>query len=275
MKKFLCLFISFSVAVMEGVAQNNPLSNVAVFRAEYTYFYKKDSTRAGYFNDTYFLDICKGGHSYFYSRANQYRDSVMWACLEQGMNSYEAMEVIRPLPRGLHWSLEKRFAEEKYRYTNKLMIDFYSAVDKLEMPKWELLQDTLTVKGWLCRKAVAKVAGREWEVWYTPQIPVNDGPWLMWGLPGLVIFARDVQRYFAFECENVGELAEPDTVLLPIDRVSKDEKVKIYDIKSLLKAEHLCNTDFIKFETTYGDAISITSSAPPPKQYYIPLYLVK
>ena len=174
------------------------LDNVAHYRAEYSYLYKKDSTKTGYYKDIYYLDICKSGHSYFYSRAANYKDSVKTALFAQGEHWAEVAERIRPLPSGLKWNLDKRFVEGKYHYTNRLSIHFYRAIEDLQMPQWELQPDTLTIGGWLCHKAVATVGGRVWEAWYTPQIPINDGPWLLWGLPGLIVYAKDSKGYFKF-----------------------------------------------------------------------------
>ena len=161
------------------LAAQEILDNTAYYRAEYTFSYKKDSTKAGYLNDTWHLDICKSGHSFFYSRANQYRDSVSTALFANGEHWMDVVEKTRPLPKGVSWSVDKRFVEGKYHYTNKLIINFYRAIDILKLPQWKLSHDTLTLNGFLCHKATAEVAGRVWEVWYTPQIPINDGPWLL------------------------------------------------------------------------------------------------
>lgn len=269
-KRGVIILIIAVIAGLKGYSQEI-LSNEASYRVEYSYYYKRDSTKTGYLMDTYFLDICKSGHSYFYSRANQYRDSVSKALLAEGEHWAEVAEKIRPLPRGLKWNLDKRFVEGKYHYTNRLSIHFYRAIENLRMPQWELKPDTLTKGGRLCHKAVATVGGRVWEAWYTPQIPISDGPWLLWGLPGLIVYAKDSKGYFKFRCESVGQLAEPYMVFLPDD----NNPVKTMDIESMIKAECLAATDLDKFDMVYSGAISASSSAPLPKQYYIPLYLVK
>lgn len=266
------VFLSAVLSCMAiSLSAQEILDNTAYYRAEYTYRYKKDSTKTGYHKDTYYLDICKSGHSYFYSRANQYRDSVQKALLADGEHWMEVAEKIRPIPRGVNWSVDKRFVEGKYHYTNRLSIRFFRAIEELAMPQWNLTQDTLTISGYLCYKATAEVAGRNWEAWYTPQIPVSDGPWLLWGLPGLIIHAHDSNRYFKFRCEIVGQLAEPYRVFLPAD----NKVVREMKIKDLLKAELMYELDFEKFEKVFLNVISGSSGAPPRKQYYIPLYLIQ
>ena len=79
-KRSIIILIIAVIACFEGYSQEI-LSNEASYRVEYSYYYKRDSTKTGYLMDTYFLDICKSGHSFFYSRITQYRDSVKQASL--------------------------------------------------------------------------------------------------------------------------------------------------------------------------------------------------
>ncbi len=51
----------------------------------------------------------------------------------------------------------------------------------------------------MCTKATALFRGRNFEVWYTTRIPVSYGPWLLWGLPGLIIEARSQDGDLSFE----------------------------------------------------------------------------
>jgi len=38
-----------------------------------------------------------------------------------------------------------------------------------------------------CRRAIGKFRGREYEVWYTTDIPIPGGPFKLGGLPGLIL----------------------------------------------------------------------------------------
>ncbi len=241
------------------------LSNDATYRAEYKFLYKLDSLKNSYYSDTYYLDMCKSGHSYFYSRATQYRDSVKQAALLQGMDAYQAADIIRALPKGLSWYVDKRFIEGKYVYFTHILYDVFKGSDDLDLPEWEFTGDTLTIKGLFCKSARTKIGGRVWNVWYSPEIPLNDGPWLLWGLPGLIIYAEDSNGYFKFSYEAAGSLREPYFVLLSGDYGTTRE-MKIEDI---VKAETMFRLNPQKFISAYGYGTMI--GPPVPKKYYIHL----
>lgn len=63
---------------------------------------------------------------------------------------------------------------------------------------WQLTDSTVTVCGYPCKKATGTYGGREWNVWYTEEIPVPYGPWKFVGLPGLVIKAVDSDSIHCF-----------------------------------------------------------------------------
>ena len=64
---------------------------------------------------------------------------------------------------------------------------------ELALPEWAIEEDsTRQIGGYNCLLAKADVCGRSFVVWFTPEIPVNCGPWKLWGLPGLIVDAQSV-----------------------------------------------------------------------------------
>lgn len=72
-----------------------------------------------------------------------------------------------------------------------------------ERPEWQLLPDTAMIVGYRCQKAIATFKGREWEAWFTTEIPRSEGPWKLYGLPGLILKATDSQAHYQFECTGL------------------------------------------------------------------------
>uniref|UniRef100_UPI004049727B GLPGLI family protein n=1 Tax=Flavobacterium sp. TaxID=239 RepID=UPI004049727B len=74
----------------------------------------------------------------------------------------------------------KIFVSKSFNYE-----DYIIPLNKLN---WEILQETKTIEGFVCYKAIAiDNQKKEISVWFTPKIPHNVGPNEAIGLPGLVL----------------------------------------------------------------------------------------
>lgn len=80
-------------------------------------------------------------------------------------------------------------------------------------PEWEVTDETATVLGYDCIKAVTSFRGRTYLAWFAPELPTPEGPWKLYGLPGLILRARDAEGIFTFEAIGMENLHEP----LPIE----------------------------------------------------------
>ena len=72
---------------------------------------------------------------------------------------------------------------------DKVVPNRYFYTEPLPDFGWELTDDTLTVCGYFCRKAVGKYAGRTWTAWYSEDVAASFGPWKLHGLPGMILKA--------------------------------------------------------------------------------------
>lgn len=76
--------------------------------------------------------------------------------------------------------------------------------EKTELPQWTVHTDSLTsIMGYGCVYATCEFRGRNWEAWFTPEIPIGEGPWKLAGLPGLVLKAQDSGRQYVYEAESI------------------------------------------------------------------------
>lgn len=73
----------------------------------------------------------------------------------------------------------------------------------MESPDWTLESDTLIVCGYTCKKAITTYFGRNYTAWYTPEIPISEGPWKFFGLPGLILKVEDDREHYSFECISI------------------------------------------------------------------------
>ena len=131
-----------------------------------------------------------------------------------------------------------------------------------EMPKWEweLQEGDSTILGYPCKKAVTTFRGRKWIAWYAVDLPYDNGPWKLGGLPGLILFAHDANKDFPFHARII---KKGDGT--PIE-VEKKEFFKITP-KRMQELKALKITDFNTFmyETTGRRIISYPNYIPPKR----------
>lgn len=84
----------------------------------------------------------------------------------------------------------RNYPEGKMTVRDAIPPFIYEAQEAIEPIKWKLSEDTLTVCGYLCKKATCALHGRKWTVHYSEEIPTSAGPWKLYGLPGLIIEAE-------------------------------------------------------------------------------------
>lgn len=74
---------------------------------------------------------------------------------------------------------------------------------------WNISGEHRQVCGYDCIKATGLFRGRQWTVWFTPEIPLPYGPWKLGGLPGLILRAEDYRKHFVWECCGIKQEALP------------------------------------------------------------------
>lgn len=67
-----------------------------------------------------------------------------------------------------------------------------------EFRDWVVTDEIDTIFDYPCRKAKVTYAGRNYSAWFTPDIPVSDGPWKFHGLPGLILLVEDDEKMIQY-----------------------------------------------------------------------------
>ena len=75
--------------------------------------------------------------------------------------------------------------------------------ESIDTPRWEITDSVMVIDGINCAKATADYRGRKWTAWFAPEIPFNEGPWKLWGLPGLIVRAYDSRGHYRFEAKSI------------------------------------------------------------------------
>jgi GLPGLI family protein len=102
--------------------------------------------------------------------------------------------------------------------------------------EWKIKADTMTILGYKCIKAVTTFRGRDYEVWFTPFIPIRHGPWKFNGLLGLILKAADTKGYFEWIATGI---EKPDNRKMYAYNFDKNEMQKTIrkDVINLLNKQ--------------------------------------
>src|SRR6218665_698056 len=73
---------------------------------------------------------------------------------------------------------------------------------------WKITSETKKIQNYTCYKATTSFRGNNFEAWFTPDIPLNIGPWKWYGLPGLILEAYDVEKKNVFLLEKIEKLTQ-------------------------------------------------------------------
>ena len=196
----LIYFLLFLIFVSQVNAQD---IDAPYIRVHYDTKFKKYKDSKSFSSDERILDI--GKHtSKFYSRWETRNEEIKDSIFSRGGNLQELRNFMGKsgCPRSYsYYEVYKNYPETgKLTYIDK-EYNWYKYEEKMEKPIWTIIpSERAVVADYSCQKAETTFRGRKWIVWFTIDIPVNDGPWKLYGLPGLILEAEDEKKEFSFRC---------------------------------------------------------------------------
>jgi GLPGLI family protein len=150
----------------------------------------------------------------FYSYYVQESDSVLTADWNKGKNSARVKRSPDILGEG--YELYCNYPEGKRTIVNSITsLSVYKYEEDVENPRWVIRSETTVILGYFCIKATGRIGARDYEVWFTPSIPIQLGPWKLAGLPGLILKAYDTKKHYTFECIGIEQLKQKQPIVMP------------------------------------------------------------
>ena len=159
---------------------------------------------------------------------------------------------------GFPSDIYKDYKKNEIRVRDNISIHSFIYTDELKPQDWEILSDTATILGYHCQKAQCSWRGRDYEAWFTPEIPISEGPWKFYGLPGLITKLYDTQKHYSFELIGFQEIREPIDTKMPKD-ATKIERKEFYRMQFGEKGKAINRADMAK--------IGISNDAPPVNHF--------
>ena len=234
MKTIATTLLLVSLALTAN-AKKEKADTLTIDQVAYRITYKtqtvNDTTKTPYRyrDDDMRLEIGKNGVSRFYSYSMVLRKQMMEDMYKSG-GGFD----LRSLPKTgfVQWEFYKNYpVQGKTLLLDKVGSDDYQCEESVETPDWQMVPDsTKGILGYQCQMATARFKGRQWIAWYTEDIPLDEGPWKLRGLPGLVLSAYDAKRQYIIEGAGLEQVKNSQPVILVN---AKREKISQKDLRKV------------------------------------------
>jgi GLPGLI family protein len=179
----------------------------------YSYKFTIDTVKKEYYYDRQTLEIGEQ-YAHYYSIYADRIDSVDHNMLTQktSLPNKDGSDGYNPMREANMQSNESAIYDDYwFNYPQKGMLTVekvfftttYIYEENIPQFEWKLQPDTATILGYKCIKATTTFRGRNYEVWFTPFIPIRQGPWKFNGLLGLILKATDTKGYFEWMATGI------------------------------------------------------------------------
>lgn len=81
----------------------------------------------------------------------------------------------------------------------------FKTTDKIN---WTISDETKKLENYTLQKATTQFGGRNWTAWFCKDIPFNEGPFKLRGLPGLIFELSDIKKNFIYNLIKSQKLPE-------------------------------------------------------------------
>lgn len=148
------------------------------------------------------LFIDKNGSTYF-SLAKVKRDSA----IAQNMNS-DGMPSNRPVSLNTFPQEKVRGIIQKDWRSNEVISYLSVNTDRFKIIQhitfnWHIETETALIQGKKCQLATVEYKGRNYNAWFTNEIPISEGPYKFGGLPGLIVKIEDTKKQHIWELKGI------------------------------------------------------------------------
>ncbi|MFV0145443.1 GLPGLI family protein [uncultured Empedobacter sp.] len=187
----IVLVISFILISINGYSQ---------YEFTYLYEFKKDSVSKKKYTDI--MNVIIEGEQRIYRGENHIiYDSIAYTKRKvDASNISSVMEQTMGLKNNVeNYTLEIDLEKEiQKHYIFNLELPFYNE-EKIELPIWNISNETSEIDGKKVTKATTFFLGRNWTAYYSEELPIQVAPYLFYGLPGVIIKLEDENSNYKFE----------------------------------------------------------------------------
>lgn len=181
--------------------------------------------------------------SQFFSRYMYYADSLLADTRGRKLWSQLTIDAInrgepqnRPGARTTMDYIYKNYPKGEISvYTCDGLLTYYKYNEAYEPQKWTLIDSSKQILGYSCQLASCTFRGRAFFAWFTFDIPISDGPWKLFGLPGHILEAYDAKQHYHYMIKEILQSSlRPIELYNTARRYEKTDRITFLKEKSRL-----------------------------------------
>ncbi|UFH31677.1 GLPGLI family protein [Chryseobacterium sp. C-71] len=154
-------------------------------KASYEITYKPDSTSINKIKETYILKL------------NGTEKKSIFHSKNYGIDSFNK-------------SIFKNLKKNEFAKYQIILYQTYKSDYNFDT-KWVLSREKKEILGYQCNSAQISVGGRRWLAWYSSDLPFQDGPYIFYGLPGLIMEIYSEDGDYRFQIQSLEKFSEKIT----------------------------------------------------------------
>ncbi len=188
-------------------AQKVSILDTATLKCQYSYLYQTDSlNQDSKLTDEMVLLIGKQ-QSVFTSSSLYTLDSLLLLKDQKKIEMSAFLKAFQELQYRIRYHIYKQQTSDSVHYIH-WSTNSFSLKERAKL-EWKLGGQTKEIKGYQCKNAFTSYAGRDYEAWYTSEIPISEGPYKFSGLPGLILSIQDHTQTHRFDIVGIEKTTSP------------------------------------------------------------------
>lgn len=201
--KFAVLNIAIMVMSLASYVTAGAKNN---YRAIYSFQYTKDSINSLKGNDILYLEISEN-KSFCFSYYSYQSDSLrrdpngrkIWRQMFSAAISKDGTNATSFPHQRSTFKISKYNNSDTISIKDVIDRDIFEYQTSKKDFNWNVCDTTKDIAGYTCYKATSNFHGRLWIVWFSFDLAISDGPWVLCGLPGLILEAHDSDNLYSFK----------------------------------------------------------------------------
>ncbi|MCP9198905.1 GLPGLI family protein [Gramella sp. GC03-9] len=185
------------------------------YQVIYKLSFQLDSTNIDSRKSEYMRLYLGDDYSQYISRAKTLANKVV----VKGNSGHTAKSALT----NFHYQIVKNYKQEELYYLLKIpkTIDRFYYPQDSNLFDWSIENETKKIKDYQVQKATTSFAGRDYIAWFTPEIPIADGPYKFNGLPRLILEIHDTKNYWNFEFFGFKKLSPREDLEIELNKFKK------------------------------------------------------